>query len=79
MGRDICLIDEEDDCRISKSVYNTQCVPSKEDQHAKSSVYIGTTGRTTHARQSEHKRQFWVIRGVMLYTNIKEQPTPRNL
>ena len=58
MGTNIeeCLIDSEEDCRVRRSVYSTECVPCDQDPTAKKAVYIGTTGRTTHARQTEHKR-----------------------
>ena len=51
-----CLIAPDSDCRVTRSVYRTSCIPCDEDITAKPSVYIGTTARTLHSRQMEHKR-----------------------
>ena len=51
-----CIIAYDHNCRINKSVYNIDCTPCKEDPNKLQARYVGTTGRTTHSRQLEHKR-----------------------
>ena len=50
-----CIIAPDSDCRVTRSVYRTLCLPGKDDPLTKPSAYIGTTGRTLHSRQLEHK------------------------
>ena len=52
MGREKCLASLETNCRITRAVYKTLCL---ECPDAKPSLYIGTTGRTTHSRPLEHQ------------------------
>ena len=56
LGANRCIIADDHDCRISKSVYNIDCVPCKDDPTKTQARYIGTTARTTHSRQVEHGR-----------------------
>ena len=53
MGRE-CNMDSETDCRINRSVYQSECQLCVTDQK---SVYVGTTGRVTHSRQKERQQQ----------------------
>ena len=54
-GTKECIIAPDSDCRVTRSVYRTLCLPCKDDRLTKPSAYIGTTGRTLHSRQLEHK------------------------
>ena len=55
MSQDSCLISDEHDCRPSRSIYQIVCQNCGQDPTAKSSVYIGTSGRSLHSRQKEHQ------------------------
>ena len=53
MEQDKCFIMEDQDCRVSRAVYQTVCMNCQDN--SRQSVYIGTTGRTVHSRQKEHQ------------------------
>ena len=55
MGNE-CLIHDEADCRVSRAIYEVTCQICERDPTAKSAKYIGTTGRTVHARSLEHSQ-----------------------
>ena len=80
-GERKCLIAPDSDCRTTRSVYKTWCVPCAEDPNVRTSAYIGTTGRTLHSRQMEHKaairnRQ---TNNAMSKHHIRSHPPPRFL
>ena len=54
MGQEKCNIADDQDCRVSRAVYETDCLNCL-DQTGKRSYYLGTTGRTIHSRQREHQ------------------------
>ena len=50
-----CNIDPEKDCRISRLVYEVECIQCTEDPNTtKRSLYLGTSGHLLHKRQMEH-------------------------
>ena len=53
MEQEKCYIMEDQDCRVSRAVYQTVCMNCQDN--SRQSVYIGTTGRTVHSRQKEHQ------------------------
>ena len=55
-GNNRCIIKDDHNCRISRSVYNVDCTPCEVDPTKQTSRYVGTTARTTHSRQLEHGR-----------------------
>ena len=57
MGNLKCLVDQDTDCRITRSVYKTLCLICQEAPNLKDALYIGTSARTLHSRQLEHLRQ----------------------
>ena len=55
MGKE-CNMDSEADCRVKRSVYQSECQICLTEQDRKT-VYIGTTGRVQHCRNLEHQQQ----------------------
>ena len=74
-GTKICIIDEDENCRISKSVYGINCNPCKINPNTQQSVYIGTTARTTHSRQVEHRRAILGASNALVKRNNSTQDT----
>ena len=54
MGPQKCLIASDADCRINRAIYNIICQNCEGNPSAKVARYVGTTGRTIHARSLEH-------------------------
>ena len=54
MGQEKCNIADDQDCRVSRAVYETDCLNCL-DQTGKRLYYLETTGRTIHSRQREHQ------------------------
>ena len=52
-----CNTEEDTDCRISRSVYLSECQVCKTSHEQRQSVYVGTTGCCTHRRQRQHMQQ----------------------
>ena len=48
-----CFTEKETDCRVTRAVYRSECTTCRQ-QGLKPSIYVGTTGCTTHKRQIEH-------------------------
>ena len=48
-----CLINEDQDCRITRAVYRIIC-KTCEDRDGSKYVYLGTTGFSVHKRMMEH-------------------------
>ena len=55
-GDNPCLTESETDCRVSRSVYVIECQDCGTLNPPTKSVYVGTTGRTTHSRMVEHAK-----------------------
>ena len=47
-------MDPEQDCRITRSVYMTECLVCLTDKTPSKSVCVGSTGWVSHKRQREH-------------------------
>ena len=54
-GRSKCQVNPEHDCRVSRSIYKTTCLTCQEG--GIKTQYVGTTGRSTHAHQMDHKKE----------------------
>ena len=51
-----CIIGDEEDCRCNRCIYGIDCIPCLRDPNKQQARYVGTTARTAHSRQIEHKR-----------------------
>ena len=49
-----CNMDADTDCRVSRSVYQTECQTCLEGTDPQTSAYVGTTGCVSHKRTREH-------------------------
>ena len=54
MGSQKCLIASDADCRVNRAIYNIICQNCEGNPSTKIARYVGTTGRTIHARSLEH-------------------------
>ena len=47
-------MNEEEDCRVARLVYEVECTQCTQDPSAKKALYLGTSGHVLHKRQLEH-------------------------
>ena len=52
-----CNIDPDQNCAISRNVYEVECTRCIEDQEPKRALYTGTSGHSLHKHQIEHLNQ----------------------